>query len=287
MIRIIDTLKEIDSLFPEGRFDIELWKKYINEIYENSAEIFLDDIKGYFETGKYTFENNFLPIIENAFKNTRTGLLHSSFLSATNGLDEKIKEKCGKELDVDIVLYLGLCNGAGWVTNINGQSTVLLGIEKILELDWCDLDSVYGLIYHELGHVYQMQYGTLVRESESVEKSFVWQLFCEGIAMHFEQLLVGKRDYFHQDTNGWKSWCDENFQRILSDFNSDLPHMTYENQRYFGDWVSYCGHADVGYYLGARFISFLREEFSLYELVNFDIDKVCELYKGFFEINII
>ena len=33
--------------------------------------------------------------------------------------------------------------------------------------------------------------------------------------------------------------------------------LTLGNQRYFGDWVSYCGHGDVGYYLGARFLQFI------------------------------
>lgn len=281
MIRIIDTLKNVDSLFPYGHFDIELWKKYINGIYEGSADIFLDDIKDYFGTGKYTFEGDFLPIIENVLNNARLDTLHSSFLCATEGLSKRIKERCGKELDTDIVLYLGLCNGAGWVTHINGRDTVLLGIEKILELDWCDIDSMYGLIYHELGHIYQMQYGVLHRECESSAKSFVWQLFCEGIAMHFEQLLVGKEGYFHQDRDGWRDWCDRHFCEILSDFRSDLDTMTRENQRYFGDWADYNGRGDVGYYLGARFISFMLKSFTLDTLVNLDIDEVYGLFEEF------
>ena len=114
----------------------------------------------------------------------------------------------GHELEIDIVLYVGLCNGAGWVTNINGRDVILLGIEKILELNWYDEDSMRGLIYHELGHVYQMQYGVLEQESFDHRKNFVWQLFVEGIAMYFEQVLVGDKNYFHQDAEGWKQWCE-------------------------------------------------------------------------------
>ena len=49
-------------------------------------------------------------------------------------LDEKIIKAFGKAVDADIVLYIGLCNGAGWVTKLREKTTVLLGIEKITEL---------------------------------------------------------------------------------------------------------------------------------------------------------
>ena len=87
------------------------------------------------------------------------GKLHNSFCKVTDGLHEKIIESFGKKIDVDIVLYVGLCNAAGWVTTINGKNVILLGIEKIFELNWYDENSMYGLIYHELGHVYHKQYG--------------------------------------------------------------------------------------------------------------------------------
>ena len=71
--------------------------------------------------------------------------LHTSFVRVTNGLNQRIIDCFAHELEIDIVLYLGLCNAAGWVTNINGRDVILLGIEKILELSWYDEDSMYGL----------------------------------------------------------------------------------------------------------------------------------------------
>lgn len=47
-----------------------------------------------------------------------------------------------------------------------------------------------GLIYHELGHVYHKQFGRFQQHSDSDGRNFVWQLFAEGIAMYFEQVLV-------------------------------------------------------------------------------------------------
>ena len=36
--------------------------------------------------------------------------------------------------------------------------------------------------------------------------------------------------------------------------------MTPENQRYFGDWVSFDGYGDVGYYLGTDLVRYLLKE---------------------------
>jgi len=208
-------------------------------------------------------------------------MLHSSFCKVTDRLNERIVACFGKELDVDIALYVGLCNGAGWVTNINGRDTVLLGIEKILELNWQDEDSMYGLIYHELGHVYHKQYGKFHQDSGDNKQKFVWQLFTEGIAMYFEQVLVNDFNYYHQNRNGWKEWCDNHFQQIVADFNGDLPTMTRSNQKYFGDWVNYCGRGDVGYYLGTRFVQHLCKRYDLEQLIHMKIEDVYKKYTEF------
>ena len=276
MINIIDTISQMDTLFDNGVFNITKWENYINNIYENSVDIFKDDLKEYLDSGNYIFENDILPIINAVYSSKSLSMLKSSFYKATDGLNEKIKECFEYELDVDIVLYLGLCNGAGWVNNINGRDVILLGIEKILELDWCDEDSMYGLIYHELGHVYHTQYGKFEQESEENSRNFVWQLFTEGIAMYFEQKLVGNFNYFHQNVNGWLDWCEKNYEQILKDFYSDLSTMTRFNQRYFGDWVDYCGRADVGYFLGAKFVQKLCDKYSFEQLINMGIDEVYE-----------
>lgn len=41
-------------------------------------------------------------------------------------------------MDVDIILYLGLASGAGWATTLGGKRVILLGVEKIIEIDWYD-----------------------------------------------------------------------------------------------------------------------------------------------------
>ena len=99
--------------------------------------------------------------------------------------------------------------------------------------------------------------------------------------MYFEQVLVGDADYFHQDKDGWRDWCEARFGQIVADFHTDLPEMTRQNQRYFGDWVSYCGRGDVGYYLGTKFVHRLCVRYRFAELISLRIEDVYEEYLRF------
>lgn len=285
MINIIDTYPQIGSLFENGVFQRANWEVYINSVYANSAHVFIDDMNECLDGGNYTYEKDVLPILSAVHGHSKLETLHSSFCEITGDLNKKVIDCFGHELDIDIVLYVGLCNGAGWVTNINGRDVILLGVEKILELNWCDINAMRGLIYHELGHVYHKQYGKFHQHSEDSRMNFVWQLFTEGIAMYFEQELVKDCRYFHQDVDGWLSWCESHFQQILADFYNDLPTMARSNQRYFGDWVSYHGKGDVGYYLGTRFVQKLNRNYDFDRLINLDIDSVYREYIVFVESN--
>lgn len=286
MIRIIDTFDQVEGLFDNSTFDLDKWGTYINSIYKNCAHLFKDDIAQYTNSDKYTFEKDFRPVIEAVCRNPKLEILHQSFLTVTDGLNQKVLEKFGRELDIDVVLYLGLGSSAGWVTNINGIDTVLLGIEKILELNWHTVDALYGLIYHELGHTYQAQFGILEQYSDDNKKNFVWQLFTEGIAMYFEQALVGDFNYFHGDMNGWKPWCDDHFTQILADFDLDSLTMTRMDQRYFGDWSDYHGRSDVGYYLGSRFVQYLAAAHKFDDLIRLNTNAIYDLYTDFVKENL-
>lgn len=285
MVQIIDTFSQIGEVFCNGRFDLKRWREYINTIYRNTSDIFEDDLQEYIESGSYTYEDDILPLLNRVQGHPFLETLHTSFVRVTNGLNQRIIDCFAHELEIDIVLYLGLCNAAGWVTDINGRDVILLGIEKILELSWYDEDSMYGLIYHELGHIYHKQYGAFEQEGRNQSQNFIWQLFTEGIAMYFEQLLMNDLSYYHQNKDGWKNWCDAHFQQILMDFQADLPDMTRFNQRYFGDWVDYCGRADVGYYLGARFVQDLCSRYDFEQLIRLEIEEVTREFFRFAEEN--
>ena len=283
-MRIIDTCPAMLAAYDGTAFCFEKWKSYIDSALPGGASLFISDMRQCLEAGGFSWEKDYLPVLNAvALRDDLREQAHDSFCRVTEHLERSLYDKFGKSLDVDIIFYLGLCNGAGWVTEYQGRKTVFLGIEKIMELNWCGIDDMYGLIYHELGHVYQWQYGVLDRTFRHHADHFLWQLFTEGIAMYFEQVLVGDPGYFPQDKGGWKKWCDGHFEEIKADFDRDLKTMTPATQRYFGDWVGYHGHGDTGYYLGCRFVRDILSMYKLDEIICFDMDIVTQLYRRFID----
>ncbi len=280
-MKIIDTYTSILTVYNNTEFSFNRWKKYIDSVLPGLLPTIVRDTKRTLCSGDIS-RKDLLSVLNLVARSQRQAkAAHNSFLQATEILESVIYERFGKNLDVSIVFYLGLCNGAGWVTDYREKTAILLGIEKIIELDWCNIDDMYGLIYHELGHVYQKKYGILKRTFDNDEDSFLWRIFTEGVAMCFEQNLIGDTEYYHQDKNGWKTWCDNHFEQIKLDFEHDMKTMSVSNQRYFGDWVSYNGHGDVGYYLGCRFVRYILSMYEFDEIICFDINNVKELFEQF------
>ena len=280
-MKIINTCSKIFTIFDNGRFDKEKWKEYMDRCVPGAKELCLNDMQDCIHAG-FSWERSFMPILNAvlAEKQKREKAI-DVFLQITEHLDEKIMKTFLRTVEADVILYLGLCNGAGWVTEINGRTTILLGIEKIIELDWCDKDMMAALIIHELGHVYQAQYGVFRIHTDNPEERFLWQLFTEGVAMVFEQEIVGDPEYFHQDVKGWKKWCKEHESLILTSFAEDLKTMTQENQRYFGDWVSFEGYGDTGYYLGTKFVRYMLKDTDFDRIIGYEIGDVTEGNDGF------
>ena len=273
-MRIIDATKDLDKYFHEHHFDLLQYQRYINEIIADSFDLFKDDI------AQYDFDQVCRPIINSALKQSfKLEMIRNNFLDLTKDLDQKINQAFDKGVDATIILYLGLCNGAGWATEIDGQDYVLLGVEKIMELDWIKKEDMIGLIYHELGHIYQKQYGILERHFDQKADSMLWQLFIEGIAMVFEQTILNDKNYYHQDKKGWKVYLKQNFEMVKNDFALDLQNMA--NDRYFGDWCNYHGYGDVGYYLGARFIYFILKQVEFDKIINFDMTEVKRYWNAY------
>ena len=198
MILAFDTLDEIYALFPGGKFDFSRWEQYADRWFGGESHLFRDDMEEAIGSGNYSYERDYLPVIQGVYQNIKLLQVRRFFSNVTERLDEKVKDNFGEKLDVDIVLYLGLCNGAGWAVSLNGREKVLLGIEKILELGWTGLMDLQGLVYHELGHLYHIQHGFFHQAPQEGPRRFVWQLFAEGIAMCFEQVLVGDWEFYQQ-----------------------------------------------------------------------------------------
>lgn len=267
-MKIIDTFNEILQCYQDGIFDISCWNAYSKTISLSFNKKIKDDI------ADYDFNNDVFPVLQALIQNEdKLTIAHNSFCEATLGLANKIYDKLGTELDVLIVFYLGLCNGAGWATTLEGKPAILLGVEKIVELDWHDKKHMQALIYHELGHIWHQSVRTEATNCNTVKSKSLWQIYSEGIAMYIEHLLCGNDNFYHQDTDHWLDWCNANRQSLYKEYIRRIDNDE-SVQQFFGDWCNYNGKSDVGYYLGCELVKTLSERFTLYQLANFTLSEI-------------
>ncbi len=271
-MNIINTCDTIKSVFSDG-FNLQAWRRYASEISTSLPAKCEADAKD------YDFANEVLPVLENALHEEKIELVSGNFQTVIKQLHENLNKLFETEPDISIILYLGLCNGAGWATRLDGKDTVLLGIEKIIELDWGNEADLRALILHEIGHLWHNQNGNLHIPEFTKRRKGIAQLYCEGVAMVCEHILCGDNDFYHQDKNGWLDWCYQNENDIKREYLHRLNKKT-SVQDFFGDWCSYNGHSDVGYFLGCRFVEHLMKTYSLKEIANM---KYSSLNKAFTE----
>ena len=91
-----------------------------------------------------------------------------------------------------------------------------------MELNLDKYDEMKKLIFHELGHVYQSQYGTLNKQFDSKSLQMLWQLYMEGIAVYFEQSIMEGNTSNSQYSNFWKEGLEKMLPQLKEDFRKDL-----------------------------------------------------------------
>lgn len=272
-MKIINTCEKIKTLF-RGGFDIAVWRRYASEISEELPQKCESDAK------EYDFEKQVLPVLEQALNAERIDFVNKNFQAVIKALNENLTKLFDAEPDINIVLYLGLCNGAGWATMLDGKSTVLLGIEKIIELDWDDETNMRALILHEIGHLWHKLNGKLYLPDFTQRRKGIQQLYQEGVAMVCEHILCGDNNFYHQNKDGWLDWCLENEDDIKKEYLRRLDKKE-SVQDFFGDWCSYNGYSDVGYYLGCKFVEYLMKTYTLKEVANLPYRKLNKAFAAF------
>lgn len=181
------------------------------------------------------------------------GQIHDIILGVLPQASTRMKEVFGFQEPIIAVIYVGIGSGAGWAVQVQGGYHVLLGLESLAENHWCDPAAVFGLVCHELGHVYHQWLRWSAAVSEGVGP--FWQLYEEGFAQWAEWLLLGKRGW-HQELGepGWVSWCSANLKNLARTFLSLAGNGTVAVRPFFGSWYEVDGHKESGYYLGFRAI---------------------------------
>ncbi len=266
-MKVVDGFCGALGCFESGRFCKAKWDEYIDGLLPVRELLEAD-------ASSYVFERDVLPVLEQVpLSGEKLYELYSSFEKVTEGLEERIRSAVGYVPECDVVLYLGLCNGAGWATSVKGRKVVLLGMEKILELGWTDERSMAGLVYHELGHLWHFALRKTETVLDSPASRGLWQLYSEGVAMYFEQLIWGDPDFYHQDRNGWLAWCRKNQDRLFREYLRRIKSGE-SVQEFFGDWCSFEEHSDVGYYLGTVLVRRLAERLGRKEMLQVSLEDV-------------
>lgn len=229
-MKIINTCEKIKSAFANG-FDIVVWRKYASEISKELTSKCENDAKC------YDFNKAVLPVLENALNTDKIDFVSKNFQIVVDTLNTNLSKLFDTEPDINIILYLGLCNGAGWATTLDGRNTVLLGIEKIIELNWGDEINMRALILHEIGHLWHKMNGNLYFPDFTKRRKAIQQLYQEGVAMVCEHILCSDDDFYHQDKDGWLDWCCENEAEIKKEYFRRIDKNE-SVQDFFGDWCS-------------------------------------------------
>lgn len=270
MIKVIDTFKAFKEVF-EKNLDIstedkiDLWENLYNSEYPNVINKLKLDIKndGYdwvciarekcFNKTKEDF-----PKMLEAYENIKIIM---------DDVNNKVKEVFNLDLDINIVLYAGLCHSAGWVDEYEGKRAILYGIDQIANLNWQDINKLRSLIAHELCHVIHFE----IRKKNNIEDNYkinyeegIWRLYTEGIAQFYRNKLT----YIVEERGThWIKRCNDNNRELKKLYIEALEDNHKGTGDFYGDWWEVLGISDAGYYLGEEFIKRLSKQISLQEIL--------------------
>ena len=275
MIKVIDSYDSIKPMLGTP-FVLQHWKEYACCISASLPSKCLEDI------ADYDFDRQCVPVLNSALMQAEgMETAHVNFELLIKNINKRVEQCFSCEVEAEIIFYLGLCNGAGWATQLDNKPTVLIGIEKVIELKWYDIRSMSGLVYHELGHLLHFQ--NRKQKSFADTNQALWQLYTEGMAMLAEQELMEDGNFFHQDEGEWLLWCRDNRSSLFREYLRRVQARE-SVQDFFGDWCSYREHSDVGYYLGAVLVRSLSQHMDFRQLCDCSAEQIkeqlCKLAEG-------
>lgn len=203
----------------------------------------------------------------------RLDLCYKKLLEIFSELEVKLSSIFGEtNFNVEFIIYHGLGNAAGWAENLGEKFIILLGVEKIVELDWDTRDKLLDLIVHEYAHVIHeiVREDTLLPYEEDKFRREVFHMYMEGFATYCENFANGRIN----STKEWYNKCVENEPKLKSIFLNQLYDKEKSNMSFFGDWDKVLGLAETGYFMGAKVIEKLIENYSLIEIMKLDYESI-------------
>jgi hypothetical protein len=184
---------------------------------------------------------------------------HDNLLAVLPSVTERGANFFGRVAEVNIVVYIGLGNGAGWVTDYEGVPAILFGLENIADLDWTDVASLQYLVAHEICHVaHQALRGKREWSGllQGTAEDGSLRLYLEGFAERYQELVLGY-PAFNRYGASWPAWCKENHIRLCGLYRERIDAGEAVSE-FYGNWNHIGGKSDAGYYLGREFVLYLE-----------------------------
>lgn len=297
----------------------ELFFKRFESFINTKSNITTEDILGFWENNYvkdtdmeiYKIQKNSYKEYDMTFRDYPFKNVFPHFISDLEKMKEaaynlkQVLDNAQKKIDniiegdgeIYIIIYVGAGTGAGHVTKYKNRPAMLFGLENIANLNWHNIKTLKGLVFHELGHVIHMierekncpkltktdkesKYGEKNEENvlEKYENLIWFRLYEEGIAQRFEHLLQGKETWHMDDqitedgTSQWKSWIDDNYNYICNTFYNRVLNENHKLSDLFGSDrensdCNFHGKIQVGYYIGAQMIKEWQKSLSLKKIM--------------------
>ncbi len=279
MMKVIDTFKDYKDyiekhLEKEPKEKMELWESYYNSNFPDVERKCKED----YEAEGYSWREIGLTKVFNRTKEDFPKMIegYNNLLKLLKGMDEKVKDIFHVDIDINIVIYSGLLNSAGWVDKYEGKRAMLFGIDKIAELGWQHEDKIKALICHELCHVAHFQIRSESNLPEHVEHSKynegIWNIYEEGFAQYFQQVL-GESSV---DSRGeqWNIECEKIEEQLKEEYIKALEDKEKGTRDFYGDWFKVLGISDVGYFLGSKLIANLSRRYTIEDIAFMEFDLI-------------
>lgn len=267
MINIVDTFEDFKECF-ESNLDLTVDEKIA--LWEDCYMVKYPELeykcKNDYEVNGYKWKDIARNMVFNRTKDDFNKMIeaYKNILEIMNIINEKVVQVFNINLDINIVLYCGLLNSAGWVDKYDGKTAILYGIDKIAELNWHTIEKLEPLLSHELCHVVHFRLRGEDDMPDFVGKNKynegIWRIYTEGFAQFFQQALLDK----DIDSRGieWINGCKNNEEELKKLYLKALKDKNKGTNDFFGDWFQVLGISDAGYFLGAEMIKELTNKYS-------------------------
>ncbi|MFW5838584.1 MAG: hypothetical protein ACOC1L_01285 [Bacillota bacterium] len=261
---------------PTKRF--KAWIAYINQYPALMNFCLLDYIQDGISPRQVGLKKVFTRLVRvdkmiEAYHNIMTILKNKEALSQKIFLHEP--------LDLDIILYHGLGNGAGTATTLNNRKCLLFGIEKIAALSWQSKARLRALFIHEYAHLLHdfLRTDSIEKTYDNTKDNAYYRLYIEGVATYLED-VVASREVTQTD---WYTRCIKNEQLLKQAFLKTLGQDG-DVTPYFGDWNPPLNIPESAYFMGMQVVSMMHKTYDIKTIMTLPFTEVKTMINTYFEV---